>query len=83
MKKNIFSCFFSPKPSKKKTKKNTRITKTNSNNNNNNNKNNNTKMVKPIIEPSMLSSNFADLANEAQRMLDSGADRLHMDVMDG
>jgi ribulose-phosphate 3-epimerase len=81
MKKNIFSCFFSPKPSKKKTKKNTRITKTNSNNNNN--KNNNTKMVKPIIEPSMLSSNFADLANEAQRMLDSGADRLHMDVMDG
>jgi len=40
-------------------------------------------MVKPIIAPSMLSSNFADLANEAQRMIDDGADRLHMDVMDG
>jgi len=40
-------------------------------------------MVSPIISPSMLSSNFADLANEAQRMIDSGATWLHMDVMDG
>ncbi|KAF8399930.1 hypothetical protein HHK36_015801 [Tetracentron sinense] len=33
------------------------------------------------IAPSMLSSDFANLASEADRMLKCGADWLHMDVM--
>ena len=34
-----------------------------------------------IVAPSMLSSDFADLAAEAKRILECGADWLHMDVM--
>eukprot|EP00842_Homolaphlyctis_polyrhiza_P000788 jgi/Hompol1/170/HPOL_003020-RA len=40
-------------------------------------------MLLAKIAPSMLSSDFACLAAEAQRMVDLGADYLHMDVMDG
>ncbi|PPR97363.1 hypothetical protein GOBAR_AA23306 [Gossypium barbadense] len=39
--------------------------------------------VTPKIAPSMLASDFANLASEAKRMLDFGADWLHMDIVDG
>ncbi|XP_051141389.1 ribulose-phosphate 3-epimerase, cytoplasmic isoform isoform X2 [Andrographis paniculata] len=38
-------------------------------------------MVNPKIAPSMLSSDFANLASEAERMIRCGADWLHMDIM--
>lgn len=36
-----------------------------------------------IIEPSVLSSDFGRLADEAKRVEDAGADAIHIDVMDG
>ncbi|MFN0132776.1 MAG: ribulose-phosphate 3-epimerase [Phycisphaerales bacterium] len=37
----------------------------------------------PLIAPSILSADFADLGRECRDVLDAGADLLHFDVMDG
>lgn len=39
-------------------------------------------MSKYLIAPSLLSADFAQLGQEAQTVLDAGADILHLDVMD-
>ncbi|KAI9350287.1 D-ribulose-5-phosphate 3-epimerase [Obelidium mucronatum] len=36
-----------------------------------------------VIAPSILAADFGDLARDAQRVIDLGADTLHVDIMDG
>jgi ribulose-phosphate 3-epimerase len=37
----------------------------------------------PLIAPSILAADFADLGNDCRDVMDAGADLLHVDIMDG
>jgi ribulose-phosphate 3-epimerase len=41
------------------------------------------KKLKPIISPSMLSCDLGNLESECKRMVEYGADWLHLDIIDG
>jgi ribulose-phosphate 3-epimerase len=36
-----------------------------------------------VIAPSILASDFSKLGDECNRMINAGADYLHVDIMDG
>ena len=40
-------------------------------------------MKNRIISPSLLSADFANLKSQIDLVVDAGADRLHLDIMDG